>query len=142
MGMDINGRNPTGKCGEYFRNNVWCWPPLANYCNMIAPDICAPCRYWHTNDGDGLDAAGAVALAKALQKEIDAGRTGNLRAAISIRHGISEAKLAYSPTPTPRLRSTPALPSSRRIARRIGSRRVSITTTTPLATTQPPTERK
>ena len=42
---------------------------------MIAPDICAPCEGWHYNEGDGLDAAGAVALAEALQKEIDAGRT-------------------------------------------------------------------
>jgi hypothetical protein len=75
MGMDINGRKPTGERGEYFRNNVWWWRPLADYCITVAPDICAACRYWHSNDGDGLDAAGAFALAEALQKEIDAGRT-------------------------------------------------------------------
>ena len=75
MGMDIIGRSPTGECGEYFRNNVWWWRPLADYCFSVAPDICAACRYWHSNDGDGLDAAKAFALAKALQKEIDAGRT-------------------------------------------------------------------
>ncbi len=40
-----------------------------------APDICAACRYWHSNDRDGLDAAEAFALAEALQREIDAGRT-------------------------------------------------------------------
>ena len=75
MGMDIHGKNPTGKCGAYFRNNVWWWHPLADYCITVAPDTCAPCKYWHSNDGDGLDAAGAGALAEALQKEIDAGRT-------------------------------------------------------------------
>ncbi len=75
MGMDLNGRNPTGKCGEYFRNDIWSWPHLASYCNMIAPDICTPCRCWYTNDGDGLDAAGAVALADTLEAEINAGRT-------------------------------------------------------------------
>ena len=75
MGMDIDGIKPTGERGVYFRNNAWWWHPLANYCNMIAPDICAPCEGWHYNDGDGLNAAGAVALAEALQKEIDAGRT-------------------------------------------------------------------
>ncbi len=75
MGMDIHGRNPTGERGAYFRNSIWTWHPLADYCNMIAPDICAPCKWWHANEGDGLDAAGAVALADALQTEIDAGRT-------------------------------------------------------------------
>jgi hypothetical protein len=75
MGMDIHGRNPTGECGEYFRNNVWWWRPLADYCITVAPHICAACRYWHSNDGDGLDAAEAFALAEALRKEIDAGRT-------------------------------------------------------------------
>ena len=48
MGMDMYGRKPTGERGEYFRNNVWWWHPLADYCIMIAPDICAPCKYWHT----------------------------------------------------------------------------------------------
>ena len=75
MGMDVYGKKPAGECGEYFRNNVWWWHPLADYCNMIAPDLCAPCEGWHYNDGYGLEAAGAVALAEALQKEIDAGRT-------------------------------------------------------------------
>jgi hypothetical protein len=75
MGMDIYGRNPTDERGRYFRNTIDWWHPLARYLTMIAPDICAPCRYWHANEGDGLDAAGAVALADALQKEVDAGRT-------------------------------------------------------------------
>ena len=41
---------------------------------MIAPTICAGCRNWHDEDGDGLTTADAVALADALQAEIDAGR--------------------------------------------------------------------
>jgi hypothetical protein len=75
MGMDIYGRNPTGKRGEYFCNNIWEWPSLADYCIAVAPDICAACRHWHSNDGDGLDATGALALADALEKEISAKRT-------------------------------------------------------------------
>ena len=74
MGMDICGRNPTGERGQYFCNNVWWWRPLADYCIKVAPDICAACRYWHSNDGDGLDATEAVILAEALRKEMDAGR--------------------------------------------------------------------
>ena len=77
MGMDITGRKPTGERGQYFRNNVWWWHPLADYCITVAPDICAACKHWHTNDGDGLDAAGAVALAEALENEISAKRTEN-----------------------------------------------------------------
>lgn len=48
--------------------------PLADYCQMIAPTICAGCRNWHDEDGDELTTADAVALADALQAEIDAGR--------------------------------------------------------------------
>jgi hypothetical protein len=73
MGMDIYGKNPTGPRGEYFRNSISEWHPLARYCNLIAQEICAPCKHWHHNEGDGLDAAGAVALADALEKEIAAG---------------------------------------------------------------------
>jgi hypothetical protein len=75
MGMDVYGRNPTSERGYYFRNNIWEWPPLAEYCISVAPDICAACMHWYSNDGDGLDAAGAVALAEALQKEVASGRT-------------------------------------------------------------------
>jgi hypothetical protein len=75
MGMDVHGRNPTNKRGMYFGNTMSGWHPLADYCITVAPDICAACKYWHSNGGDGLDATGAVALAEALQKEINSGRT-------------------------------------------------------------------
>jgi len=74
MAMDVNGKNPTSKVGEYFKINVWWWRPLADYCNMVAPDICDACIYWHSNDGDGLDGKDSVALADAIQAEIDSGR--------------------------------------------------------------------
>jgi hypothetical protein len=74
MGMDVLGA-PTSEAGRYFGVSVWWWQPLAAYCKEVAPEICAPCTYWHSNDGDGLDAAGAIALAEALKKEVDAGRT-------------------------------------------------------------------
>ena len=38
MGMDVIGLKPTSKEGEYFRNNVWWWGPLADYCMEVAPD--------------------------------------------------------------------------------------------------------
>jgi len=74
MGMDVIGTNPTTETGEYFRNNVWWWRPLWNYCCEIAPDICEKVS-GHTNDGDGLNAEQAIALANMLYTELWEGRT-------------------------------------------------------------------
>ena len=76
MGMDVYGKKPTAPEGEYFRNNVWSWRPLADYVLSTAPrDLTDRCAYWHSNDGAGLDAEDSVRLADILQAEIDAGRT-------------------------------------------------------------------
>src|SRR5262249_16297545 len=75
MGMDVHGRPPTNPEGENFHNKVWGWHPLATYCCEAGPEITLGCEYWHSNDGDGLDAKASVALADKLQAEIDAGRT-------------------------------------------------------------------
>jgi hypothetical protein len=72
--MDVIGQSPTNQKGEYFRNNVWWWRPLAAYCMEIAPEITARCEYWQSNDGDGLNGRDSLALADALQEEIDSGR--------------------------------------------------------------------
>jgi hypothetical protein len=74
MGMDVIGKNPASETGEYFRNNVWFWRPLWNYCLEVAPDLCAAVN-GHYNDGEGLDADDARTLGIRLQAEIDAGRT-------------------------------------------------------------------
>ena len=71
MGMDVVGRsNPDA----YFRNNVWWWRPLWDYCVEIAPELCGDVE-GHTNDGDGLDEDGAVQLSAVLCNEIASGRT-------------------------------------------------------------------
>jgi len=75
MGMGVFGKAPTTKEGKYFRNNVWWWRPLAGYCQQIAPEVCKACQHWQSNDGDGLDAEGAQALADALELELESGRT-------------------------------------------------------------------
>lgn len=73
MGMDVSGNNPRSDVGEYFRNNVWWWRPLADYCITTAPDICDRCKHWHSNDGDGLSGPSSVELADKLQATIDDG---------------------------------------------------------------------
>jgi hypothetical protein len=74
MGMDVIGRAPTSERGKYFENNSSWWHPLATYCKEVAPEIARGCRHWHTNSGDGLDAAASRALAEALEAEIESGR--------------------------------------------------------------------
>lgn len=75
MGMDVYGKNPSGEKGEYFRNNVWWWHPLWDYCEALTPDLIPEDNLGHYNDGWGLDAAGAKALAERLLEEIESGRT-------------------------------------------------------------------
>lgn len=73
MGMDVFGKAPLSSEGEYFRNSVWWWHPLAEYITAMHLDIAAGCTEWHTNSGDGLDAEGSAALAEALTDDLDRG---------------------------------------------------------------------
>jgi hypothetical protein len=52
MGMDVYGHNPTASVGV----------------TTLCPDEASPCDGWHYNEGDGLDAIGAAALAAKLEK--------------------------------------------------------------------------
>lgn len=85
MGMDVYGKKPMSEKGEYFRNNVWWWHPLADYCVHVASDICEACQYWHSNDGCGLDAEDAMQLAEILQGELDSGNCDAYAKHISAR---------------------------------------------------------
>jgi hypothetical protein len=78
MGMDVFGKAPTSETGEYFRNNVWWWRPLADICQALAPEICAKCTYWQSNDGDGLNGDDAAALAAVLEARLADGTIKNL----------------------------------------------------------------
>jgi hypothetical protein len=75
MGMDVIGKAPTGETGRYFRANVWCWSPLWEYCEYVAPALRAEVIYGDLNEGDGLDAAGATALADQLTTELELSST-------------------------------------------------------------------
>lgn len=75
MGMDVYGKAPISETGKYFRANIWSWRPLAEYVELVAPVIASFCEYWDSNDGDGLDAAHSIRLAKLLEAELASGRT-------------------------------------------------------------------
>lgn len=73
MGMDVYGKNAVSEKGQYFRNNVWWWRPLWDYCEQVFPK-CQEVS-GHYNDGDGFDNENARALGNALLGEIHSGRT-------------------------------------------------------------------
>lgn len=77
MGMDVYGKCPQSELGEYFRNNVWWWHPLWDYCYKVASDLISQGVYesGHSNDGSGLNALKSRKLAERLEAEILAGRT-------------------------------------------------------------------
>lgn len=75
MGMDVYGHNPVSDKGRYFRNNVWWWHPLWDYCLNLHGDICGKVENGHFNDGDGLDADDAHLLGQRLLDDIERGTT-------------------------------------------------------------------
>ena len=77
MGMDISGKNPVSKTGSYFRNNVWWWRPLWNYCHHVAPDLIDGDLFSSGgyNEGAGLNAKSAAKLAIILETKLAEGHT-------------------------------------------------------------------
>jgi hypothetical protein len=74
MGMDVYGKNPASKKGEYFRASVWSWHPLWDYCSHLAPEITEKVKYGHSNDGDGLDEENSIRLGAVLSRAVESGR--------------------------------------------------------------------
>jgi hypothetical protein len=74
MGMDVHGKNPKNKKGEYFRNNIWWWHPLWEYITYAFPDIASKVPHAHSNDGDGLEAKDSKILALKLKKNLKNGK--------------------------------------------------------------------
>ena len=64
MGMDVYGNKPKGEKGDYFRNNVWWWRPLWQYCHSSAPELINEDVFEDGchNDGAGLNAYDAAKL--------------------------------------------------------------------------------
>jgi excisionase family DNA binding protein len=73
MGTDLCGWKPTAPHGEYFRASIWQWPFLVKLITTLCPEETSPCKHWDTNDGDGLPAPQALALAEALERKLQAG---------------------------------------------------------------------
>lgn len=74
MGMDVYGKNPSSRTGEYFRRNVWGWHPLWEYVEDNYPEIAELVEHAHSNDGDGLDAEKSLMLAELLKADFITGK--------------------------------------------------------------------
>lgn len=73
MGMDVYGKRPQSEVGRYFRNNVWYWHPLWDYCRFIAPGITEKVKEGHYNSGDGLDNIDSRKLSFMLTESLNNG---------------------------------------------------------------------
>lgn len=80
MGMDVYGVGATSTKGEYFRNNVWWWRPLWDYCLNEHGDIAGKVEHGHSNDGDGLDDEDSRALGTRLLADVKSGRCAEYKA--------------------------------------------------------------
>ena len=74
MGMDVYGKKPKSEVGEYFRNNVWWWHPLWDFCVDNFPELAGKVKEGHSNSGDGLGARDSKALAKGIIELINNGQ--------------------------------------------------------------------
>lgn len=75
MGFDISGLKASSKRGEYFRNNVWWWRPLADY---VLDNVALPAEEtenWGTNDGQEVSEESAIKIADTLDELIKSGKT-------------------------------------------------------------------
>ena len=73
MGFDVYGSRAKSEKGEYFRNNVWWWHPLADYVleHVDMPE--SEGRDWHSNSGQKVSGATALKLADTLDKLVASG---------------------------------------------------------------------
>lgn len=74
MGMDIYGKRPSNKTGEYFRANIFGWGPIMQATLDLVPEhITSQCKYWGSNDGDGLGARASKEAARILTEKMNNG---------------------------------------------------------------------
>jgi hypothetical protein len=95
MGMDVCGWKPTAPHGEYFSASIWQWPLLVKLITTLCPEETSSCKHWDTNDGDGLTAPQALALAEALERKLQAGEVALAVCDASI---ISDAEIPVGAT--------------------------------------------
>lgn len=72
-GMNVIGVNPSSEIGARFTRSTWGWHPLWTYCEDRHADVVAGVQFAYSNEGDGLDASHAMALAYRLRSDLVTG---------------------------------------------------------------------
>lgn len=72
MGFDIYGIEPKNEAGEYFRNNIWWWPRLWDFCCLIAPKLTGEDQKCGSfNDGHLIEGEKHKSLVANLKKALE-----------------------------------------------------------------------
>lgn len=75
MGFDVYGLRAKSEKGEYFRNNIWWWRPLATYVltRVTIPEHDE--QQWQMNGGYEVSGSSALLIAEKLDELIAKGET-------------------------------------------------------------------
>ena len=75
MGMDVLGKDPKSRKGEYFRNNVWWWRPLWEYVVSVCDDVLTKqdAGEGHLNNGHEISARKVQQIAARLSELLTSG---------------------------------------------------------------------
>lgn len=95
MGMDVFGKKPRTEVGEYFRNNVWYWHPLWDYCCAISPELTEKVLDGHSNSGDGLNSHDSRELSKLLKESIENGTANKYISEFNSKKDSAELEDCY-----------------------------------------------
>ncbi|MDD1148842.1 hypothetical protein M5G25_11115 [Pseudomonas sp. TNT2022 ID357] len=75
MDVDVYGKIPSSKVGQYFCNSIGWWNPLWSYCEKIAPDLIPTVNLGHSRNGWGLTDDASRTLSGHLMAAIESGHT-------------------------------------------------------------------
>jgi len=71
MGFDLIGVNPSNKRGEYFRNNIWWWRRLWDFCCFVAHLSEDTYRSGHCNNGHSIIGEERIRLKNVLKNALE-----------------------------------------------------------------------
>ncbi len=83
MAYKLEGINPSHSYGDCIVFNVFQWPPIVDYCRIVAPAIMDQVAEWLVNEGQGLDRTNAAELGRLLLASLMDGRFEQAAAAFN-----------------------------------------------------------
>ena len=74
MAYELEGISPSNSFDDNIAFNVFHWPLIVDYCQLVAPDITAKVDDWLVNDCQGLSRADAATMGLRLMQSLADGR--------------------------------------------------------------------